>query len=197
MISCNEKPKSQPKSNLPNLATEKDLVPKLIQVISSRLFIAPQCTTQRPILHVVCPKHSHSQTIHIVLVPTLPTSALHKVLAQSPRTFLPPALSRPSYYTSRPHTTLSEVTLSDWNSIVSYSASHDVYHSSQNHKHKPVVTKDNFSLLDGPTNRLGAGVKNSLVAYDPRKLPYLPPTIPNWQSIKRQPKSFQPHWSLT
>lgn len=74
----------------------------------------------------------------------------------------------------RPRTPLSEVTPSDSNSIVSYSARQVVYHSSRNHTHKHVVTKDKFLLLDAPTNRLGAGKENSLVAYDPRKLPYLP-----------------------
>lgn len=152
-------------------------------------------TAQRPVFHVLRPKHGHTQLIHIVLIAP---SALRKVLIQCLGTFCPaPAFSRPSYYTSPPHNPLSKVTPSDANFIVSYSASQDVYHSSQNHKHKHIVTRDNYSFLDAPTNRLWAGIKNLLVAYYPRKLPYLPPTIPNWQGTKRHLESAQLHWSLT
>lgn len=70
-------------------------------------------------------------------------------------------------------TPLSEVTPSNSNSVVSYSGQH-TQRAAQTHQMTHNITKDNFLLLDAPTNRLVSGKENSMSTSDPRKLPFLP-----------------------
>lgn len=94
---------------------------------------------------------------------------------------------------SRSRTPLSEVTPPDSNSIVAYSTRQVVYQTTQTYIQKRLVTKDNFLLLDAPSNRHG-GKENSTAGQDPRKLPYLPfrngksdtPRVSNPTEVRRK-----------